>query len=171
MAPAASPAARDAAVPRGGCTPARTSKSRSRTCTPTRAVRRGFGMGTALWGMYGGPPADAKVNINSDGTVECICGTQDIGGGTRTAMAMVTAEVLGLSPEAIRVSLGDTATGMYSPASGGSVTLTSILPAVRGAAEGAREKLLKAAGPGLDAKPEEIEARDGRIATRDGRRS
>jgi len=86
-------------------------------------------------------------------------------------MAVVTAEVLGLRPEQVTVVLGDTATGMYSPASGGSVTLTSILPAVRSAAEGAIEKLIKAAGPGLDAKPEEIEARDGRIATRDGRRS
>jgi len=121
--------------------------------------------------MYGGPPADATVRIHPDGRVECVCGTQDIGTGTRTGMAVITAEVLGLKPEQVTVVLGDTATGMYSPASGGSVTLTSILPAVRSAAEGALEKLIKAAGPGLDAKPEEIEAREGRIATRDGRRS
>ena len=135
------------------------------------AVRRGFGMGTAVWPMYGGPKADAKVIIHSDGTVECICGTQDIGGGTRTAMAMVTAEVLGLSPEAIRVSLGDTGTGMYSPASGGSVTLTSILPAVRGAAEGAREKFLKTAAPALAAHPEDLELRDGRVGVKGGGKS
>jgi len=136
-----------------------------------RGVRRGLGMGTAVWGMYGGPPADATVRIHPDGRVECVCGTQDIGTGTRTGMAVVTAEVLGLRPEQVTVVLGDTATGMYSPASGGSVTLTSILPAVRSATEGALEKLIKVAGPGLDAKPEEIEAREGRIATRDGRRS
>jgi xanthine dehydrogenase YagR molybdenum-binding subunit len=103
--------------------------------------------------------------------VECICGTQDIGTGTRTAMAIVTAEVLGLRPDQVKVVLGDTATGMYSPASGGSVTLTSILPAVRSAAEGAREKLLKSAAPALGAKPEDLELKDGRIATRDGRKS
>ncbi len=129
-------------------------------------VRRGLGMGTAMWPMYGGPPADAKVTINSDGSVECTCGTQDIGTGTRTAMAMVTAEVLGLPHEKIQVFLGDTKSGMYSPASGGSVTLTSILPAIRSAAEGAREKLLKTVAPSLGAKPENLEMRDGRVVVR-----
>ena len=137
----------------------------------TAGLRRGLGMGTAVWGMYGGPPADATVRIDSDGKVECICGTQDIGTGTRTAMAIVTAEVLGLKPEQVKVTLGDTATGMYSPASGGSVTLTSILPAVRSAAEGAREKLLQTAATGLGARPEDLELKDGRIVTRDGRKS
>ncbi|MBI4169469.1 MAG: xanthine dehydrogenase family protein molybdopterin-binding subunit, partial [Acidobacteria bacterium] len=134
-------------------------------------VRRGFGMGTAIWGVYGGPPADAAVTIHSDGRVDCVCGTQDIGGGTRTAMAIVTAEVLGLKPEQVRVVLGDTATGMYSPASGGSVTLTSILPAVRAAAEGAREKILKEAAPALGARPEDLELRDGLVRARDGSKS
>ena len=121
--------------------------------------------------MYGGPPADATVRIGSDGKVECLCGTQDIGTGTRTAMAIVTAEVLGLKPEQVHVVLGDTATGMYSPASGGSVTLTSILPAVRSAAEGARRKLLETAAPALGVKPENLDLKDGRIATADGRKS
>ena len=134
-------------------------------------VRRGLGMGTAIWPMYGGPPTDATVTINSDGTVECTCGTQDIGGGTRTAMAVVTAEVLGLRPAQIRVILGDTATKMYSPASGGSVTLTSILPAVRGAAEEARERLLKSAAPALGAKPEDLELHGGLARVRGGGRS
>ena len=134
-------------------------------------IRRGLGMGTAAWGMYGGPPADATVRISSDGKVECVCGTQDIGTGTRTAMAIVTAEVLGLKPDQVHVVLGDTATGMYSPASGGSVTLTSILPAVRSAAEGARRKLLEAAAPGLGAQPEDLDLKDGRIVTSSGGRS
>ena len=133
-------------------------------------VRRGFGMGAAIWGMYGGPPADATVRISSDGSVECICGTQDIGTGTRTAMAMVAAEVLGLPPASIRVVLGDTATGMYSPASGGSVTLTSILPAIRSAAEGARTKLLQAAAPALDADPAAIDLADGQLRVRGSNR-
>jgi len=134
-------------------------------------IRRGLGMGTAAWGMYGEPPADATVRIGSDGRVECVCGTQDIGTGTRTAMAIVTAEVLGLGPDQVQVILGDTGTGMYSPASGGSVTLTSILPAVRSAAEGARSKLLEAAAPGLGAPPDRLDLKAGRVATKDGARS
>ncbi len=134
-------------------------------------LRRGLGLGTAIWPLYGGPPAEARVTIHSDGSVECLCGTQDIGGGTRTVMAVVTAEVLGLRPEQVRVVLGDTATGLYSPASGGSVTLNSILPAVRSAAEGAREKLLKLAAPALGGVAEDLDLLDGRVVTRDGARS
>ncbi len=130
---------------------------------------RGMGLGTAVWGMYGGPPADATVRIHPDGRVECLCGTQDNGTGTRTAMAMITAEVLGIRPEQVSVVLGDTATGQFSPASGGSVTLTSILPAIRAAAEGARGKLLQAAAPALGAKAEDLDIRDGRIVARAGR--
>jgi CO/xanthine dehydrogenase Mo-binding subunit len=134
-------------------------------------VRRGLGMGTAAWGMYGGPPADATVTIHSDGKVECVCGTQDIGTGTRTAMAIVTAEVLGIKPDQVKVVLGDTGTGMYSPASGGSVTLTSILPAIRAAAEGARDKLLKAVAPTMGTGPEDLVLSDGQVRARDGGRS
>ena len=134
-------------------------------------VVRGLGMGTAIWGVYGGPPADATVAIHADGKVDCICGTQDIGSGTRTAMAIVTAEELGLKPEQVRVVLGDTGTGMYSPASGGSVTLTSILPAVRAAAHGARQKLLAASAPALGAKADDLELAGGQVRRRDGARS
>ncbi|MFQ5876206.1 MAG: xanthine dehydrogenase family protein molybdopterin-binding subunit [Acidobacteriota bacterium] len=134
-------------------------------------VRRGMGMGTALWPMYGGPPADATVTIHSDGTVECVCGTQAIGGGTRTAMAMVVAEVLGLKPGDIRATIGDTGSNMYAGASGGSTTLTSILPAVRTAAEGAKARFLEAVAPSLGGEPGELELRDRRVKTADGGRS
>jgi CO/xanthine dehydrogenase Mo-binding subunit len=136
---------------------------------PAGRVRRGLGMGTAIWGMYGGPPADATVSISSDGAVECICGTQDIGTGTRTAMAIVVAEVLALQPQAVKVTLGDTDTKMYSPASGGSVTLTSILPAVRSAAEGARDRFLKAVAPSFGAGREGLRLRDGMVQRGEGK--
>ncbi len=147
---------------------------RARPPRPAKAdgtVRRGFGLGTAMWPMYGGPPADASVTIHPDGRVECICGTQDLGTGTRTAMAMVTAEVLGLMPADVKVRLGDTATGLYSPASGGSVTLTTILPAVRAAAEGARAKLLQAAAPALGGSADDLVLAEGRVRRRDGSKS
>jgi len=147
---------------------------RTRPARPAKAdgrIRRGFGLGTALWPMYGGPPADAAVTVHPDGRVECVCGTQDIGTGTRTAMAMVAAEVLGLRPEEVKVTLGDTATGLYSPASGGSVTLTTILPAVRTAVEGVRAKLLQAAAPALGGSADDLVMAEGSIRRRDGSRS
>ena len=71
-------------------------------------------------------PAYAWVRINFDGTVEVITGSQDIGTGTRTVMAQIAAEELGLKPEEVTVHLGDTETGPYDPVSWGSMTISSV---------------------------------------------
>ena len=54
-------------------------------------------------------------------------GTQDIGTGTRTLVAMVTADALGLQPSQVTPEIGDTRYGV-SGGSGGSTTAASIEP-------------------------------------------
>jgi len=44
----------------------------------------------------GGNPASGQVIINTDGTVQCISATNDIGDGQRTLMMMIAAESLGV---------------------------------------------------------------------------
>lgn len=104
--------------------------------------RRGFGMASQLWGGGGGPPANATVKLLPDGTAEVMAGVQDIGTGTKTIVAQVAAEELGLPLEAIRAVVGDTLTTPFGPGSGGSVTLASITPAVREAANDALRQVL-----------------------------
>ncbi len=58
--------------------------------------RRGIGMGTQIWGGGGGPRAYATVHFNADGTVVLRAGTQDIGTGTRTVLAQICADELGV---------------------------------------------------------------------------
>jgi CO/xanthine dehydrogenase Mo-binding subunit len=70
-----------------------------------------------------------------------ITAMQDIGTGTRTAMAQIAAEELGLPLEHVDVVLGDSARGPYASISAGSSTLPSMGPAVRGAAADARERV------------------------------
>src|SRR4029077_14863319 len=89
-------------------------------------LRRGVGMASQIWGGDGGPPAQAVAKLLPDGTAGIITGTQDIGTGTRTVLAQIAAEELGLPIEQVRVELGDTELGVYSPASGGSMTLASV---------------------------------------------
>ncbi len=95
--------------------------------------KRGLGMATQIWWGAGTPGTAAEVKVHPDGSVEAICGTQDIGGGTRTFMATVTADTLGLEPKDITVKLGDT-TYPWAPNSGGSQTAPSVAPAIRDAA-------------------------------------
>ncbi len=105
-------------------------------------IRRGLGMASQIWWGTGRPGTAADVKIHRDGSVEAVCGTQDLGGGTRTYMATITAETLGLRPTDVTVKIGNT---MYPwcGSSGGSTTNPSVAPAVRDAALKAADWLKK----------------------------
>ncbi len=130
--------------------------------------RRGIGMASQIWGGGGGPPAYATVHIETDGTAILRVGVQDIGTGTRTAVAQVCADELGLTLEQVQVRLGDT-DAPYGPGSGGSVTLASIGPAVRLAAHDAREKVLQAAAGILEVRAQELRLERGTVVSRGAR--
>jgi xanthine dehydrogenase YagR molybdenum-binding subunit len=107
--------------------------------------RRGRGMASQLWGGGGGPPANAIVKLLPDGTMEVLVGVQDIGTGTKTVLAQIAAEEMGLPLAAVRVVLGDTRATPYGPTSAGSQTLPSAGPAVRAAARACLRDVLELA--------------------------
>ena len=129
---------------------------------PVGPKRRGIGFAAHDWGAGSGhPPGYAWIELNSDGTADVVTGTQDIGTGTRTGLAQVAAEELGLPLDRIAFHLGDTGTGPYAPVSSGSATQATIGPALRVAASEVKEQLFQVASTIL-----EIPA--GRLSTRDG---
>src|SRR5207253_8691710 len=130
--------------------------------------RRGIGMATQIWGGGGGPPAYATVHVNSDGTVVLTCGSQDIGTGTRTVLAQICADELGVELEDVHVRLGDT-DNPYGPISAGSLTTASVGPAVRLAARDAREQLLGAAAGGLETPVAELRLESRIVVTKGAR--
>ena len=91
-------------------------------------LKTGIGCAGASWGG-GGQGTKAEARINPDGSVEIRCGTQDLGTGIRTVIAIVAAEVFGLQPEQVLVRIGDTQFP-YSGGSGGSTTTASVAPAI-----------------------------------------
>jgi CO/xanthine dehydrogenase Mo-binding subunit len=125
--------------------------------------RRGIGLAAHDWGGSGFPPAYAWVKLNGDGTADVVTGTQDIDTGTRTGLAQVAAEELGLPLERVALHLGDTAHGPYVPVSSGSATQATLGPAVRVAAAEAKRQLLKVAATWLEVDPERRHMRDGKI--------
>ncbi len=129
------------------------------------ALRRGIGVASAQWNGTGLSGPEAQVLAFRDGHVEIRTGTQDIGTGTRTILAMVAAEELGVPLERVRVEIGDTRF-LYSVPSGGSFTTPSNTPAVRAAAATLKDKLAAIAAPLLAAEPSDLEARDGKMRVR-----
>jgi len=139
------------------------SRARSQKRDGNARVRRGVGMASIVWGAGGGPPAYATVRINGDGSIEVLTGAQDLGTGARTVMAQIAAEVLGAKIEDVRTVLGDTERLPFASNSWGSITTASVGPAVRVAAEEARDALFEAAAGMLDTGPEDLESRDSEI--------
>jgi len=118
-------------------------------------IRQGLGMASQIWWGVGRTGTLADVKLHQDGSVEAICGTQDLGTGTRTYMAIITAETLGLEPKDITVKVGNTEYP-WCGSSGGSTTTPSVAPAIRDAALKAANYLKKLAAKKLEAKPEDI---------------
>ena len=113
--------------------------------------KRGIGVGSGQWGGGGGRGTQARVTINADGTVEAVTGTQDIGTGIRTAIAIIVAEEFGLAPTDITVKVGDSGPGLPSGGSGGSQTTASVAPVIKTAAAAAKQKLFERIAPQLNA--------------------
>ena len=107
----------------------------------TDTVKRGVGMASQIWYGAGGPPSYAWVRVGSDGRATVVTAMQDIGTGTRTAMAQIAAEELGVPLDHVTVSLGDSARGPFASISAGSSTTPSMGPAVRAAAADARRQI------------------------------
>ena len=91
-------------------------------------IKTGIGCASSSW-AGGGRGTRAEAEIHADGSVEIRCGTQDLGTGTKTYIALIAAEVFGLKPEQITVRIGDT---RFPPSgsSGGSTTSASVSPAI-----------------------------------------
>lgn len=107
-------------------------------------VKTGVGCAGSSWGG-GGRGTRAEAEIHPDGSVEIRCGTQDLGTGTKTYIALIAAEVFGLKPEQITVRIGDT---QFPPSggSGGSSTSPSVSPAILDTCTKALESLQQQTG-------------------------
>jgi CO/xanthine dehydrogenase Mo-binding subunit len=130
--------------------------------------RRGVGLASQIWWGGGGPPSYAWVRLGADGRATVITAMQDIGTGTRTAMAQIAAEELGLPLDRVEVALGDSARGPYATTSSGSATIPSMGPAVRAAAADAARKLLEIAAQRWQLEQRVLSLKDGQVVSSDG---
>jgi xanthine dehydrogenase YagR molybdenum-binding subunit len=91
---------------------------------------------------------------------------QDIGTGTKTLLAQVVAEELGIRPKEVTVLIGDTLFPI-GPSSGGSKVTGSITPPARNAAHEIKTKLINIAAERFETGAENIETSDGFFMTKD----
>jgi CO/xanthine dehydrogenase Mo-binding subunit len=130
--------------------------------------KRGVGMASQIWFGAGGPPSYAWVRVGSDGRANVITAMQDIGTGTKTAMAQIAAEELGLPVDRVQVSIGDSARGPYAALSAGSSTTPSMGPAVRAAAHDAGRQIIEIAAQRYHLEERVLSLKGGNVVSADG---
>jgi xanthine dehydrogenase YagR molybdenum-binding subunit len=123
----------------------------------------GIGFAVTTWGSGGHKACEVEVRIEKDGSVTASVGSQDLGTGTRTYVAAITAEELGLPLSAVTARIGSTKLGKAN-GSGGSTTVPSLAPAVKVAAFNARAAFAEKLAATLQCPAERVRFAGGEVA-------
>jgi len=129
----------------------------------------GWGMATGIWEALQMETA-ARIVLTANGHAEVACATCDIGTGTYTIMAQLTADMLGLPLDNVTVKLGDS-TLPLAPVEGGSWTAASVAHAIARTCDEVRNELLRLAttmpdSPLAAATPDDVTLVDGKIVSK-----
>ena len=127
--------------------------------TPLKGPYRGRGVASGFWFNVGGHSA-CYIGVNADGTVSLVEGCPDIG-GTRAAVAMQAAEVLGIPAEDVYPSVADTDSIGYSFLTGGSRVAFATGLAAYECAQGVKEKMIQRAATIWDVSADDLDLVDG----------
>jgi xanthine dehydrogenase molybdenum-binding subunit len=124
-----------------------------------RGKSRNRGIACGFWRGAAGTFA-ASLYVNGDGTVSLATGVADVS-GSRTGVAQMVAEEMGLPIEAVTIATGDTDTAPYADMSTGSRTAYSLGIAVVEACRDAKAQLIRRAAKHLEKDEGEIEYSSG----------
>ncbi len=130
-------------------------------------VKKGLGTSIHTW-RGSGHQSRCQCDVHRDGSVEIRIGTQDLGTGTRTIIAIVAGETLGLPIDNIGVRIGENSYPQ-SGASGGSTTVGGVSSSTRRATTAALNELFAIVAPILETAADDLQAVDGRIQSRTNR--
>jgi CO/xanthine dehydrogenase Mo-binding subunit len=107
-----------------------------------------------------GNASSATIHVNNNGTINLVTGAVDIG-GSRAAMAMQAAEVLGIMAEDVQPTIVDTNSIAFTEPTGGSHTTFDTGLATIRAAEDVISQMASRAALVWEVQPEDVEFKDG----------
>ncbi len=109
------------------------------------------------------------LHIDADGRVTIYTGKVEIGQNIRTSLSQTVGDELGAPLSSISLVMADTALTPFDQGTFGSRTTPTMAPQLARVAATARDLLIGRAAARWRADASTLEARDGRIVTRDGR--
>ncbi|MGH6663441.1 MAG: xanthine dehydrogenase family protein molybdopterin-binding subunit, partial [Pseudolabrys sp.] len=124
---------------------------------------RGIGIATYIEACGNNGPETANVQLDRDGGVTVLIGSQSTGQGHATSYAQLVAERLDLPPERVRVMQGDTDAIATGAGTGGSSSIPVGGVSVDRATKTLAEQLKQLAADALEAAAGDMEIADGTV--------
>jgi carbon-monoxide dehydrogenase large subunit len=124
---------------------------------------RGIGIATYVEACGNNGPETATVNLDKDGGVTVLIGSQSTGQGHATSYAQLVAERLDLPPEMVRVVQGDTDRIKSGAGTGGSSSIPIGGVAVDRASKTLGDQLKELAADVLEASAGDMEIAEGKV--------
>lgn len=129
----------------------------------TGAPHTGLGYGLTASDAGAFPVSTAMVRVQTDGSAVVLSGSTEMGQGSRSVLAQIVAEELGIEMTAVSVVQSDTGAGSYERTTGASRTTTLAGLAVQRACADARAQLARMAAEAYECPAEEMEPVNGGI--------
>jgi carbon-monoxide dehydrogenase large subunit len=127
----------------------------------------GLGIGCYVEGTGIGPYEGAMVRVESDGRVYATTGVTSQGQAHATTFAQIVADQLGVRPDDVSITTGDSQAFYWGVGTYASRAATVAGSAMHLAAVKVREKAKQVAADLLEASPDDIELADGKVFVRD----
>ena len=124
--------------------------------------KHGIGVAIAAWHASPGS-GEARMKVNTDGTIDLNIGVTDIGTGAKSVMAVIASDVLEVPISDINVIWGDTDICPPSPGESASRTTTLVGAAVKEGAENLWQKIIVKAADELGTSPDSLSVREGKV--------
>ncbi len=129
-----------------------------------KGLYRGIGFATYVEACAFAGGEEAKIELNKNGTVTLLIGTQSNGQGHATAYGQIIAEQLGLQLDQVEMVQGDTDRVAKGGGTGGSRSIPIGLPSVKAASETLVTKIKQIASEKLEVGVGDLTLEDGRCA-------
>lgn len=127
---------------------------------------RGVGLACVSKGTIVPSISTAVLKLTDDGSLDVLSSSVDLGQGVRTTLALLAAQVLGMSLDRVNVAPVDTSSTPFDSMTSASRTTGAMGEAVMEAARDIRSQLTALAAEALEAAPEDLQFADGRVGVR-----
>ncbi len=129
----------------------------------TRNKATPVGLACAVTNAGATPVSVAMARLQSDGVVNILAGSTEMGQGVRTVLAQIAAEELTVSLNHIRIMGADTKLTPYDSSTGSSRSTTCMGNAVQAAARDLKRQLIKIAAQAFRVRPTAVRLLEGAL--------